>query len=104
MSGESVGSEQLQSRACSAVLHAPGLAEVDDRKYLLQWTSVPAPAESLTPAGRTAALPVQQQARINLGINYHCEFGQQVCDGVLRHSSSPLSAPAKRIILHFQSV
>ncbi|CAL5229927.1 g13352 [Coccomyxa viridis] len=28
--------------------------------------------------GRTAALPVQQQARINLGINYHCEFGQQV--------------------------
>lgn len=28
--------------------------------------------------GRSAALPVQQQARVNLGINYHCEFGQQV--------------------------
>jgi len=31
--------------------------------------------------GRSAALPVQQQARVNLGINYHCEFGQQWNEG-----------------------
>ena len=28
--------------------------------------------------GRNAALSIQQQAHINLEINYHCEFGQQV--------------------------
>ncbi len=28
--------------------------------------------------GRNAAVPIHQQARINLEINYHCEFGQQV--------------------------
>ena len=31
---------------------------------------------------------MQQQARVNLGINYHCEFGQQVREGNLRYSSS----------------
>ena len=37
-----------------------------------------------TCAGRSAVHAIQQQARINLGINYHCEFGQQVCPSMMR--------------------
>ena len=35
-------------------------------------------------AGRSAVHAIQQQARINLGINYHCEFGQQVRPSMMR--------------------
>lgn len=37
-----------------------------------------------TCAGSSAVHAIQQQARINLGINYHCEFGQQVRPSMMR--------------------